>query len=214
MSKLRVTFEKGEAIRYIGHLDILRSFVRAMRRANIPLKYSEGFNPHAVMTFILPMGVGVTSACEIVDISLREDIPTDDFINSFNNVTQDGGIKIISAEYTDEKMPVIQKAEYVIDIISESDINIKEIEQAFDMNEIMVEKKSKKTVSLINIQEHIFEKEIISCDKNRVILRLVISAGNTFNVKPSVAVNAISSVCESLNPVAVMPKRTKFIFEE
>lgn len=214
LSKLRVTFEKGEAIRYIGHLDILRSFVRAMRRADIPLKYSEGFNPHAVMTFILPMGVGVTSTCEIVDISLREDIPVKDFISSFNSVTQNGGIKIISAEYTDEKMPVIEKAEYVIEIISETEIKRQELENAFKMKEIPIEKKSKKTVSMINMAEHMFEKEIISCDKNNAVIRLVISAGNTFNIKPSVAVNAIASVCESLNPLAIKPKRTKFIFEE
>lgn len=213
MSKLRVTFEKGEAIRYIGHLDILRSFVRAMRRANIPLKYSEGFNPHAVMTFILPMGVGVTSSCEIVDISLREDMPVNDFIEAFNNVTQDGGLKIISAEYTDTKMPVIQRAEYVIEIISETEINGNELKKAFEMKDIPVEKKSKKTVSMINMAEHMFEKEIISCDKNNAVIRLVISAGNTFNIKPSVAVNAIASVCDSLNPLAVKPKRTRFIFE-
>ena len=214
LSKLRVTFEKGEAICYIGHLDILRSFIRAMRRADLPLKYSEGFNPHAVMTFILPMGVGVTSVCEIVDISLKEDIPTEEFVSKFNSVTQEGGIKIISAEYTDTKMPVIEKAEYEIEIISDTKIKKEEVENAFKMKEIPVEKKSKKTVSMINMAEHLFDKEIIFCEKNRIKIRIVISAGNTFNIKPTVAVDAIASVCDSLNPAAIKSKRTKFIFEK
>ena len=69
---LRATFKKGEALRYTGHLDILRTFVRGMRRGEIPFKYSEGFNPHAVMSFALPLGVGTTSECEIVEIQMKE----------------------------------------------------------------------------------------------------------------------------------------------
>ena len=83
---LRATFKKGEALRYTGHLDILRTFVRGMRRADIPFKYSEGFNPHAVMSFALPLGVGTTSDCEIVEIQMKEQIPVEDFIKAVNEV--------------------------------------------------------------------------------------------------------------------------------
>ena len=102
---LRATFKKGETLRYTGHLDILRTFVRGLRRADIPIKYSEGFNPHAVMTFALPLGVGTTSECEIVDIAMKEEIAVGDFISRVNENMPKDGIEILSAEYTDAKAP-------------------------------------------------------------------------------------------------------------
>lgn len=212
-SKLRVTFEKGEAIRYVGHLDILRTFVRGMRRAGIPLKYSEGFNPHAVMTFILPLGVGVTSSCEIVDIMLKEEIPPDLFIQKLNAVMQPGGIKAVSAEYTDEKMPVIEKAEYVVTVLNDGEILREDMEKALAQQEIIVDKKSKKQVKQVNIMEHIFDTEILECKDNLLKLRLVVSAGNTFNIKPTVVIGGLATAAKTLQPLAVMPHREKFLFE-
>ena len=92
---LRATFKKGEALRYTGHLDILRTFVRGMRRADIPFKYSEGFNPHAVMSFALPLGVGTTSDCEIVEIQMKEQIPVEDFIKAVNEKMPPHSIEVL-----------------------------------------------------------------------------------------------------------------------
>ena len=213
MSKLRVTFAKGEALRYTGHLDILRTFVRGLRRACIPVKYSEGFNPHAVMTFILPMGVGVTSECEIVDITLREQIPVDDFISKVNQNMQPNGIKVLSAKYTASPMPVICKATYNITVISETEISKDEITVALEKSEILTEKKSKKQIKTVNIIEHIFKKDIALCEGNMLQLQLIVSAGNTFNIKPDLAIHGIASVADSLNPVSILPHRVSFVFD-
>ena len=213
MSKLRVTFAKGEALRYTGHLDILRTFVRGLRRTGIPVKYSEGFYPHAVMTFILPMGVGVTSECEIVDITLKEQIPTEDFINKINQNMQPGGIKVLSAKYTESPMPVICKAAYDITVISETEIRKDEITAALEKSEILIEKKSKKQIKTVNIIEHIFKKDIALCKGNMLQLQLMISAGNTFNIKPDLAVQGIASVADSLSPVSILSHRVSFVFE-
>ena len=212
-NKLRIVFEKGEGIRFIGHLDILRTFIRGLKRANMPVKYSEGFNPHAVMTFALPMGVGVTSECEIMDVTFTKNIPANDVIDGINKNMQAGSIRIISAEYTEDPMPEIEKAEYVIDILNEGKLNIDDVKNALSQTEIMVDKKSKKQIKQINIIEHIFESEILSYNENSLKIRFVISAGNSFNVKPSVVIDGLASVAESFNPIGIKAHRTKFIFK-
>ena len=72
--KLRLRFEKtGRAI-YISHLDLMRTMQRVFLRADCPLKYSEGFNPHALISILLPLSVGVGSVCELMDFQLREEV--------------------------------------------------------------------------------------------------------------------------------------------
>ena len=210
---LRATFKKGEALRYTGHLDILRTFVRGMRRAEIPFKYSEGFNPHAVMSFALPLGVGTTSECEIVEIQMKEQIPVNEFIKAVNEKMPPQSIEVISAEYSDAKTPVIVKAEYVIEYESETDLNYAEIEEALSGKEILIEKKSKRQMKEINLSDHIFESKVIKKSDKSFTLYATVSAGNTFNIKPQLLTDGLKSVCPSFNPILVLPNRKKFIFE-
>ncbi|MBQ4372972.1 MAG: DUF2344 domain-containing protein, partial [Lachnospiraceae bacterium] len=68
--KVRIRFSKSDSLRYVGHLDLLRFFQKAMRRAEIPMRFSEGFHPHQIMSFASPLGVGVTSQGEYLDIEI------------------------------------------------------------------------------------------------------------------------------------------------
>ncbi len=68
MQRLRVRFSRGEAIKFISHLDIVRLWERVLRRAQIPLAYSEGFTPHPRLSLAVPLAVGVTSDAELMDI--------------------------------------------------------------------------------------------------------------------------------------------------
>lgn len=213
LSKLRVVFKKCEGLRYVGHLDILRTFSRVLRRIDFPLKYSEGFNPHPVMTFILPTGVGVTSDCEMVDIGITEEPDIAKFISNFNSHTAPDSLEVVSAEITDTKMPEIEKAEYIIEIINENPIDEAELLKALEMPEIMVDKKSKKQIKQVNIKEHIFDYKIIEINGNVVKLKMILSAGNTFNIKPVLVIQGITSVCENLSPLAVKPSRTKYFMQ-
>ena len=210
---LRATFKKGEALRYTGHLDILRTFVRGMRRAEIPFKYSEGFNPHAVMSFALPLGVGTTSECEIVEMQMKEQIPVEEFIKRVNEKMPPESIEVVYAEYSDEKTPVIVKAEYEIVYENDVAVNYGEIEEALSGKEILIEKKSKRQMKEIDLSQHIFEHSIKKVDEKTFVLNVTVSAGNTFNIKPQLLTDGIKSVCPAFNPVLVLPCRKKFIFE-
>lgn len=214
LPKLRVTFKKCEGLRYVGHLDILRTFSRVLQRIEFPLKYSEGFNPHPVMTFILPTGVGVTSDCEMVDIGITEEVDINKFAEDFNANTAPNSLEIVSALVTDLPMPSIEKAKYEIKIINDGNIDASEIHNALNMPEITVDKKSKKQTKQVNIKEHIFEYEISEAEDNEITLTMILSAGNTFNIKPALVVSGIASVCPSLKPLAVLPHRINYYFEK
>jgi len=71
MQRLRLTFSRGEKLKYISHLDLMRLWQRALRRANIPLAYSQGFSPHPRLSLAAPLAIGVTSSGELMDIFLE-----------------------------------------------------------------------------------------------------------------------------------------------
>ena len=69
---------------YVGHLDLMRFFQKAVKRADLDIKYSEGFNPHQIMSFALPLGVGLTSVGEYMDIDIKTEIPSSEGIKRLN----------------------------------------------------------------------------------------------------------------------------------
>jgi radical SAM-linked protein len=77
--RIRVWFRKGERLRYISHLDVLRFWERAIRRAGLPLAYSQGFTPHPKLSFASPLPLGFVGESEIMDVTLDERIDLDSF---------------------------------------------------------------------------------------------------------------------------------------
>ena len=86
MIPMRVFYTKTGTAKYISHLDINRCFQRAMKRAGIPLWYTEGFNPHAYLTFPLPLALGYESLCECVDFRLVEAMEPEEIVRRLNQV--------------------------------------------------------------------------------------------------------------------------------
>ena len=72
MMKIRIKFRKYGTMKFIGHLDVMRYFQKAIRRAEVNIRYSEGFSPHQIMSFAAPLGVGITSEGEYVDIEVLD----------------------------------------------------------------------------------------------------------------------------------------------
>ena len=74
MDKLRLVYAQTGRARWISHLDAMRTLQRGLLRAGVPLRYSEGFNPHALISIVMPLSVGTESMCQMADIRVREDI--------------------------------------------------------------------------------------------------------------------------------------------
>ena len=88
--KIRIKFSKQGAMKFIGHLDTMRYFQKAMRRADVDIRYSEGFSPHQIMSFAAPLGVGITSDGEYLDIEAKSTKSTQESIAALNAVMVDG----------------------------------------------------------------------------------------------------------------------------
>jgi radical SAM-linked protein len=122
--RLRITFTKQDALRWTGHLDLHKSWERTIRRAGLPLAYSQGFHPQPKIQIAAALPLGFTSRCEMLDLFLLEDVSVTDALSALASAVPPG-IEITSAETVDEKSPALQtqvrEAEYVISLLDQID---------------------------------------------------------------------------------------------
>ena len=116
--KVRIKFRKYGVLRFIGHLDVMRFFQKVMRRADIPIAFTGGFSPHMIMSFASPLGIGLESDGEYLDIELREPIDSGIAVRRMNEVTVEG-IEVLSfLQIAEEKkmtgMTILAAADYLI----------------------------------------------------------------------------------------------------
>jgi radical SAM-linked protein len=103
---MRIRYRKGEAIKYISHLDLLRAWERAIRRSGLPLAYSLGFSPHPKITVALPLAVGCTGENEIVDVLLEEPIPEEEMLRALAPALPEG-LSVTSAKEVALRSPAL-----------------------------------------------------------------------------------------------------------
>ena len=129
--RLCLTFSRGEELKYITHLDIMRLWQRALRRAGMPLSYSQGFSPHPKIAIAAPLALGVTSEGELMDVFLERSVSTDFFIKVVGEQLPQG-IEILGIKELWPKLPSLQSqlrfAEYRVEV--ESIRKPKEVKQA------------------------------------------------------------------------------------
>ena len=131
MHRLRIKFSRGEEVKFISHLDIIRLWQRAFRRADIPLAYSEGFNPHPKISVAAPLPLGVTGEAELMDIFLSKWVTPHHFISAVGRELPPG--IVISQVYPiGFNLPSLQSqvafAEYRVEMEAEKEL--KEVESA------------------------------------------------------------------------------------
>jgi radical SAM-linked protein len=105
--RLRITFAKGEEVKYISHLDMMRLWERALRRANIPLLYSKGFNPRPKISIAAPLAVGFTGQREVMDLIVERPISPFDFATSVKKQLP-SGISLAEVEEVYTALPSLQ----------------------------------------------------------------------------------------------------------
>jgi len=124
MQRLRIRFCRGEEIKFISHLDIIRLWERALHRADIPLAYSEGFSPHPRLSLAAPLPVGVTSEAELMDVFVTKQVSPHFFILAVSQQLPPG-IKILQTHQIALSQPSLQSqvrfAEYKVEVETEKD---------------------------------------------------------------------------------------------
>lgn len=213
MYRIRSKFYKMQDMIFISHLDLVRLFERAFRRASIPIAYTQGFNPHPIMSFATALGIGISSEGEYIDIEVGEKIDLKEFMDKLNNVLPEG-LKIVKSQYIskgeDSLMAVIQYSTYAVKIEFTEEINNEELESKInsflDLKEIIEikEKKKKKNyrkyskseVQEINIREYIKRINIMDKEENHVMLNMLLSTGSSGNLKPETVVKKLQELFE------------------
>lgn len=191
--KVRIKFTKTGPLKFVGHLDTMRYFQKLMRRSGVPISYSEGFSPHQIMSFAMPLGTGVESVAEYVDIEISEHISSNEAIERLNEKSIPE-IQILSfREIPDGKktnaMSSISAASYIIRFREElkPDFSIKETFESFiSQPQINIIKKSKKSESEIDLKPFIYDYCVNECE-----IKLTVSCGSVMNIKPELVVQAL-----------------------
>ncbi len=207
--KIRIKFFKQGDMKFIGHLDVMRYFQKVIRRADVDIRYSEGFSPHQLMSFAAPLSVGLTSNGEYVDIDVNSTGSSAEMIRRINQVSVEG-IQVLSYKRLPEKaanaMSIVAAADYTLQFRPgyepEDETNwFQEFASFLASPSIPVSKKTKKGEREIDLAPLIYKAETCVCpvpeEKQEergaaevpgIFLRL--SAGSAANIKPELALDA------------------------
>lgn len=191
MRCVRIHFTKTGRMIYISHLDVNRMMTRAVRRAQLPMWYTEGFNPHPYIAFALPLSLGQSSCCEFMDIKIETDMTDEEIKNRLAPVMPEG-IEILSVGEPKGNINEITAAQYEVKLEFKNETDAKrfydESLKILESGEIMAEKTGKKghrkVLKQVNLAEQIFQKSVTAEDKF-VSFDLIVAAGNTVNLNPA-----------------------------
>lgn len=192
--KIRIKFSKEGTMKYIGHLDTMRYFQKVMRRAEVDIRYSEGFSPHQIMSFAAPLGVGITSRGEYVDIEVLSTESSVRMIERLNDVMNEG-VEILSYKRLPDQaaaaMSLVAAADYTVRFRQGYEpADWKEfahgLSDFLERDSIPVVKKTKKGEREINIRPWIYRLEP---EKDHTI-RMRVAAGSAANLKPELVIQA------------------------
>ncbi len=202
MTRYRLEISKGEGVRFISHLDLMKAFERSLRRAEIPVAFSEGFNPHPKITFGTALAVGVTSQCELVDIELKEELPESELQSRIAAALPEP-IKLDGVHIVDEKLPalmaVIHSSEYVVTVeISEGNRVTQEtlndlVEKILRQEKVIVEKRTKKGLREVDIRPGILALTGQAVD-SLINFTMTLQTGSVGNVRPEDVLAGLSDM--------------------
>lgn len=190
MKSVRIVFSKTGRARYVSHLDLVRAMTRAVRRADIPLWYTEGFNRHPYLTFAAPLSLGYEGLRETMDIRMLEDFPFDELVNRLNAVLPEGLVAISAADAV-AKAGDLAAAEYRLTI----QLPIQVVNSALAASELLVEKRTKKkTMKTIDILPYFKDARVEQAGENLTNVTVILPSGSAENINPGLFVTALKTV--------------------
>ena len=200
MDKLRLRFEKTDRAVYISHLDLMHTMQRAFSRAGYELKYSEGFNPHPQISIALPLSVGASSLCEIMDFKLTQDVDISEIPAKLSAVMPEG-IRVMDC-YVPEHKPALLKyleVEGVFEYDNRDAVDMCDALRTFyAADEIIISKKTKRGMGESDIKAAIKEISFEALAEG-VKLHAIISAQEP-TLNPSLLADALIQKAPEIAP--------------
>lgn len=207
----RLLFEKtGNAI-WISHLDLMRLFQRAFKRAGLPLTHTQGFNPRPSVSIALPLSVGVESVCELLDFDLYGDpVPMDEIQQRLNGALVDG-VKVLRVYEDGSKIKHLALLECVLTLEYDNGIpenTCEEIRKLFSREELILEKKGKNGVTQQDIIPMIRSLDVAQKDDHLVTIHSLICCQNP-TLNPAQLGVAIEKHLPEMKPDYIKIRRTE-----
>lgn len=211
-------------MKFIGHLDIMRFFQKAIRRSGIDICYSEGYSPHQIMSFAAPLGVGVTSDGEYLDLEVHTSKSTAESIAALNAAMVEGmeitGYVQLN-DHAKTAMSVVSAADYEIwykdgyeipDQLKDFDKLKQELHRFFiEPDEVCITKKTKKSEKVMDLKQLVYDFQILPAEArfgNHPAFYLNVCTGSTDNLKPELVLEAFYAYMGlDFNPYAVQIHR-------
>ena len=216
--KIRIKFRKWGSMKFIGHLDMMRFFQKVMRRANVDIRYSEGFSPHQIMSFAAPLGVGITSDGEYFDIEVHSTKSSKEMIADMNATMVDG-VEITGyvalADNAKPAMSIVSAADYILSYKEgyESPFTVEEwknkIEELFtSQSTFTIVKKTKKSEREVDLKPLVYHFEVTekiyhadtslpldaeneNYAEKKPAFSICVSTGSVDNIKPELLLASI-----------------------
>ncbi|MBR4767826.1 MAG: TIGR03936 family radical SAM-associated protein [Lachnospiraceae bacterium] len=215
--KIRIKFEKTGRLKFIGHLDVMRTFQKIMRRAGIDILYSAGFSPHQKMTFATPLGLGHESTGEYMDIEVGSIVPKNELLERINAVSvPELRVSDASLLPDDAKnaMSLLKAADYEVSFregyaFEDPDLFFSGLVSFFESDSIKVVKSTKKNEVEVDLKQAV---RMIKANDGKLFLQ--VDTGSQSNLKPELVIETyLKSRGLSFDPVAFQVKRTELYGE-
>ena len=198
----RIIFEKtGNAV-WISHLDLMRLFQRAFKRAGLPLTHTQGFNPRPSVSIALPLSVGVQSHCELLDFELDGETVNNKEIKEKLNAALVEGVHVIHVYDNGQKLKNLALLSCNVDLEYDNGINenmLQQMKDLFSQESVIVSKKSKNGITEQNIIPMIRKIDVAMLDGNTVRLDAVVCCQNP-SLNPMLLVAAIERYLPDCKP--------------
>lgn len=209
-------FQKSDIIRHLGLLDLQRTMQRALRRSGLPIRYSNGFNPHIVMSFASALSSGIPGDAELLDIALSGEVTQEECLKAMNRVLPPS-LAASRVRLVEDSFPKVtaqlRQAQYRIRLRGEDAEKIASAIPAFlGESEIMALRKSKRAETMVNIRPMLHELAIVSQGEQEVLLTARVSFVETATLKPELLLEALCMYAGAQMPVCEI-RRTALLGE-
>lgn len=212
----RLVFEKtGNAV-WISHLDLMRLFQRAFKRAGLPLKHTQGFNPRPSVSIALPLSVGMESCCELLDFDIEGDLPPMDEIRDRLNNALVAGVRVLEVTHGGRKLRELALLSCQVRLEYDNGVGeqtIGRIRELFQRSEVIVSKKSKNGPVEQDIIPMIRKLSVSQEDVNTVCIDAVICCQNP-SMNPMQISGAVERYLTELRPDHAVCRRIKIYDNE
>lgn len=190
MKSVRIVFSKTGRAKYVSHLDLVRAMTRAVRRADIPLWYTEGFNRHPYLTFAAPLSLGFEGLRETMDIRMADEFPFDELVARLNAVLPEGLVAISAADVV-AKAGDLAAAEYRLTVRLPESV----IREALSRDALLVEKRTKKkTMKTMDILPYFKDATVEAAGENATIVTAALPSGSAENINPGLFITALKGI--------------------